>query len=98
MFRINPARLVYLKFRATIASGIAGNNVPTVAIVIPVSEKIFSYRIYQPCAVRNDTPSDRGSARGVALSTEKQDINRGERYLVLWVCPKMMVRHRVINL
>jgi hypothetical protein len=41
MFRINPARLVYLKFRATIASGIAGNNVPTVAIVILLSKKYF---------------------------------------------------------
>jgi hypothetical protein len=39
MFRINPARLVYLKFRATIAKGIAGNNVPTAAIVIPLSKK-----------------------------------------------------------
>jgi len=41
MFRINPARLVYLKFRATIAKGIAGNNVPTAAIVIPLSKKYF---------------------------------------------------------
>ena len=41
MFRINPARLVYLKFRATIAKGIAGNNVPTAAIVVPISKKYF---------------------------------------------------------
>jgi hypothetical protein len=32
--RINPARLVYRKFSATIARGMAGNNVPTAARVI----------------------------------------------------------------
>jgi len=44
------------------------------------------------------TPSDGGSVRGGALSTEKQDINLGGNYLAVYPCPKKMVRHRVINL
>jgi hypothetical protein len=87
MFRINPARLVYRKFRATIASGIAGNNVPTIAIVIPLSKKYF-YTEFINFMRFVVPPPDGGNARRVALSTGKQDDSRAGDYLARKPCPK----------
>jgi len=64
-FRIKPARLVYLKFKATMASGIAGNNVPTAAIVILLSNKYFQLEFDNSKQFMTaPAPTDGGGARG----------------------------------
>ena len=46
-------------------------------------------------ALIEGSPSDGGNARGVALSTKKQDINLRGNYLAKCGYPKKMVRNKV---
>ena len=93
-----PVRLACLKLRTTIANGIARTNVPTVAIVIPLSKKYFYPEFVSFMRFVVTIPSAGGNVRGVYLSTEKQGIILRGDYLVVLVCPKKIVRHRATNL
>ena len=52
------------------------------AFFIPLSKKHFQIEFISIVRFVATAPSDGGSARGAALSTEKQDINPIKRYLV----------------
>ena len=47
--------------------------------------------------LKKESPSAGGGVRGAAPSTEKQVSNLWRNYLVMTLCPKKMVRDRVIN-
>ena len=48
--------------------------------------------------IDKESPSNGGNARGASFINVETRYQLGGNYLVTCLCPKFMVRHRVINL